>query len=99
MSMPATPSAAPSWRTPLVVILAGCVISLIAFGPRSATGLFMQPISDANGRGRDVFALAFALQNLLWGVGQPFAGAIADRLRHGAGDVRRRACSMRLVLC
>jgi MFS family permease len=68
-----------SWRTPLVVILAGCVISLIAFGPRSATGLFMQPISDANGWGRDVFALAFALQNLLWGIGQPFAGAIADR--------------------
>ena len=42
-------------------------------------GLFMQPVSDANGWGRDVFALAFALQNLLWGVGQPFAGAIADR--------------------
>ena len=68
-----------SWRTPLVVVLAGCVISLIAFGPRSATGLFMQPISEANGWGRDVFALAFALQNLLWGIGQPFAGAIADR--------------------
>jgi MFS family permease len=69
----------PSWRTPLIVILCGCVISLISFGPRSATGLFMQPVSDANGWGRDVFALAFALQNLLWGVGQPFAGAIADR--------------------
>ncbi len=39
----------------------------------------MQPISEANGWGRDVFALAFAVQNLLWGVGQPFAGAIADR--------------------
>jgi MFS family permease len=55
------------------------VISLITFGPRSATGLFMQPVSEANGWGRDVFALAFAVQNLLWGVGQPFAGAIADR--------------------
>jgi MFS family permease len=68
-----------SWRTPLIVILAGCVISMISFGPRSATGLFMQPISDANGWGRDVFALAFAVQNLLWGLGQPIAGAIADR--------------------
>ena len=79
MSMPVPPTARPSWRTPLIVILSGCVISMIAFGPRSATGLFMQPISDANGWGRDVFALGFALQNLLWGVGQPFAGAIADR--------------------
>lgn len=81
--MPEISSAAPSgrlpWRTPLIVILAGCVISLITFGPRSAMGLFMQPVSDANGWGRDVFALAFAVQNLLWGIGQPIAGAIADR--------------------
>jgi MFS family permease len=39
----------------------------------------MQPVSAANGWGRDVFALAFAVQNLLWGIGQPIAGAIADR--------------------
>jgi MFS family permease len=39
----------------------------------------MQPVSEANGWGRDVFALAFAVQNLLWGLGQPIAGAIADR--------------------
>lgn len=68
-----------TWRTPLIVILAGCAISPISFGPRSATGLFMQPVSEANGWGRDVFALAFAVQNLLWGLGQPVAGAIADR--------------------
>jgi MFS family permease len=68
-----------SWRTPLIVILCGCAISMITFGPRSATGLFMQPISDANGWGRDVFALAFAIRNLLWGLGQPIAGAVADR--------------------
>jgi MFS family permease len=68
-----------SWRTPLIIILCGCVISLVTFGPRSAAGLFMQPISEAHGWGRDVFALAFAFQNLLWGLGQPFAGAIADR--------------------
>lgn len=72
-------AASVGWRTPLIVILAGCAISLISFGPRSATGLFMQPISDAHGWGRDVFALAFAFQNLLWGIGQPIAGAIADR--------------------
>jgi MFS family permease len=42
-------------------------------------GLFMTPISGTNGWGRDVFGLAIALQNLVWGIGQPFAGAIADR--------------------
>src|SRR2546423_5882564 len=67
------------WRTPAIIILCGCLISLIGFGPRSAFGFFLTPMSAANGWGRDVFALAFALQNLLWGIGQPFAGAVADR--------------------
>ena len=68
-----------TWRTPAVIILCGCLISLIGFGPRSTFGFFLTPMSAANGWGRDVFALAFALQNLLWGIGQPFAGAVADR--------------------
>ena len=68
-----------TWHTPAVIILCGCLISLIGFGPRSAFGFFLTPMSAANGWGRDVFALAFALQNLLWGIGQPFAGAVADR--------------------
>lgn len=68
-----------TWRTPAVIILCGCLISLIGFGPRSAFGFFLTPMSAANGWGRDVFALAFAIQNLLWGIGQPFAGAVADR--------------------
>ncbi len=67
------------WRTPTVIILCGCLIALLGFGPRSSFGFFLAPMSQANGWGRDVFALAFALQNLLWGIGQPFAGAIADR--------------------
>ncbi|MGE3145749.1 MAG: MFS transporter [Pseudorhodoplanes sp.] len=68
-----------SWRTPAVVIICGCVLALISFGPRSALGFFLTPLSQTNGWGREVFALALALQNLLWGVGQPFAGALADR--------------------
>jgi MFS family permease len=67
------------WRTPAVIIVCGCLISLLGFGPRSSFGFFLTPMSQANGWGRDVFALAFALQNLLWGIGQPFAGAVADR--------------------
>src|SRR3954464_1864579 len=67
------------WRTPAVIIVCGCLIALLGFGPRSSFGFFLTPMSQANGWGRDVFALAFALQNLLWGIGQPFAGAVADR--------------------
>jgi len=67
------------WRTPFVIILCGCTIALLSFGPRSAVGQFLTPMSVENGWGRDVFSFALAIQNLLWGVGQPFAGAIADR--------------------
>ena len=68
-----------TWRTPLVIIACGCAIGLLGFGPRSALGFFMQPMSREFAWGRDVFGLALAVQNLLWGLGQPFAGAIADR--------------------
>jgi len=67
------------WRTPLVIVICGCLIAMISFGPRSALGFFLTPLSQANHWGRDVFAFALAIQNLLWGVGQPVAGAIADR--------------------
>ena len=68
-----------TWRTPALVIGFGSLIALIAFGPRSTLGFFLTPMSSANHWGRDVFAFALALQNLLWGVGQPFAGFLADR--------------------
>src|SRR5690606_30254066 len=51
----------------------------LTFGPRSSAGFIMQPMSTDFAWGRDVFAFAFAIQNLLWGVGQPIAGALADR--------------------
>ena len=68
-----------TWRTPLVVLICGCLIGMISFGPRSAFGFFLTPMSAANGWGRDVFGLAIAIEMLLWGAGQPFAGALADR--------------------
>src|SRR5262245_11398365 len=67
------------WRTPLVVIVCGCLISMIGFGPRSALGFFLTPMSNAQGWGRDVFALSVAMQTLLYGAAQPFSGALADR--------------------
>jgi MFS family permease len=68
-----------AWRTPLVILVCGCLIGLLGFGPRSAFGFFLGPMSNANGWGRDVFALALAIEMLLWGATQPFAGALADR--------------------
>jgi MFS family permease len=82
--MAITSSSAPSvssigWRLPIVLVLCGCAISVLTFGPRSSLGFFLTPLSQTNGWGRDVFALALAIQNLLWGLGQPIAGAIADK--------------------
>ncbi len=68
-----------NWRTPAVILVCGCLIGTIAFGPRAGLGFFLTPMSAAHGWGRDVFALAMGLQMLLWGIGQPFAGALADR--------------------
>ncbi len=68
-----------AWRTPLVILVCGCLIGLLGFGPRSTFGFFLGPMSNANGWGRDVFALALAIEMLLWGATQPFAGALADR--------------------
>src|SRR5690349_614316 len=79
------PTAAPgapvigSWRTPVLIIGFGCLIGMMSFGPRSTLGFFLTPMSSANHWGRDVFAFALALQNLLWGIGQPLGGIIADR--------------------
>lgn len=64
---------------PMLVIVCGCLIAMIAFGVRSTMGLFTAPVTEANGWGRETFALAMALQNLIWGVAQPFAGAFADK--------------------
>jgi MFS family permease len=68
-----------AWRTPLVILLCGCLIGLLGFGSRSTFGFFLTPVTEANGWGRDVFSLAVAIQMLLWGATQPFAGALADR--------------------
>src|SRR6516164_2729463 len=67
------------WRTPTFVVGCGCLIALLSFGPRSALGQFLTPLSVSGHWGRDVFSGAVAIQNLLWGIGQPFAGAVADR--------------------
>jgi hypothetical protein len=58
---------------------------MLALGIRQSFGLFLRPMSMDLGWGRETFSFAIALQNLVWGLAMPFAGAIADR--HGAGRV------------
>jgi MFS family permease len=67
------------------VLACAALILMLAMGVRQTMGLFMPQMTVANGWTRDEFAFAIALQNILWGVFVPFAGAIADRF--GAGRV------------
>lgn len=71
---------AKSWQTPWVVILGGCLISLIGFGARSSYGLYLGPITQELGWTRETFAFAMALQNLFWGMMLPLSGMLADRI-------------------
>src|SRR5260370_1617667 len=68
-----------NWRTPTVVLVCGGLILMLALGTRQSFGLFLRPISMDLGWGRETFSFAIALQNLVWGLAMPFAGAIADR--------------------
>jgi MFS family permease len=74
IALPASP-----WRSPVFIITIGCLIAMIGFGIRSVFGLFLEPMTLANGWDRQTFALAMAIQNLVWGLGVPVAGALADR--------------------
>lgn len=66
--------------SPLTVLWCGAFIMTIALGIRHSFGLFLQPMSLSNEWGREVFAFSIAMQNLVWGVAQPFVGRMADRL-------------------
>ena len=61
------------------LILSACLLLLLSFGYRSSFGLFVKPITAANGWGREVISVALALQNLFWGIFAVFAGGMADR--------------------
>jgi len=66
-------------RAMLVVMGAGCLLLFLSFGTRASFGLFLQPVSSELGWGREVFALAIAIQNIVLGAAQPFISAFADR--------------------
>ena len=66
------------FRFPLLVWL-GIGTLIISLGIRQSFGIFMMPISEHFGTGREFFSFAIALQNLLFGVFQPFVGMAADK--------------------
>ncbi|AIR91725.1 MFS transporter [Pseudomonas cremoricolorata] len=68
------------WRSSGWVLLGAALILALSLGIRHGFGLFLAPMSADFGWGRGTFALAIALQNLIWGLAQPFSGALADRL-------------------
>lgn len=77
----------PSHGIPAIRTLLACsaAILIVSMGVRHAFGLFMPYMSTEYGWGREVFAFAMGLQNLMWGVAQPFAGLLGDR--HGSHRV------------
>src|SRR4051812_15629330 len=85
MTRPAAPSSAiptsgnATWRTPVVALWCGGAMLTLALGIRHGFGLFLQPMSADLHWGRETFALAMAVQNLMWGLTQPFTGMLADR--------------------
>ena len=67
------------WRTPTVVLVCGGLILTLSMGIRHGFGLFLQPMTADLHWGRETFALAMAVQNLVWGATLPFAGMLADK--------------------
>ncbi|MBZ0161372.1 MAG: MFS transporter [Notoacmeibacter sp.] len=73
-----TRAAATASRLPILIVICGCIIAAMGFGPRSAMGFFQLPMLEEKGWDRTTFGLAMAIQNIFWGFGQPVFGAIAD---------------------
>lgn len=72
-------------RSPWTVILVGATIVTLAMGVRQSFGLFLPQMGAALDISRSSFGLAIAIQNLVFGLAQPFIGALADK--HGAGRI------------
>lgn len=72
-------------RSPWIVIACAAFIVTLSMGTRQSFGLFLPQMGSALSIGRADFGLALAIQNLVWGLAQPWIGALADR--HGAGRI------------
>src|SRR5271166_4835960 len=66
-------------RNPWLVTLAAAGILMVTMGARQTLGLFVSPLNSSTGLGITTISLALAVAQLMWGVIQPVAGALADR--------------------
>ena len=82
MSVPSSPRPALPWTT---IVLAAATVAAVGMGIRQTMGLFLKPMTMELGIGREDFAIAIAIANLVWGFAAPFTGGIADKF--GAGRV------------
>jgi predicted MFS family arabinose efflux permease len=81
-----TPMAAKQTRRPLwLIVLACATIAAIGMGLRQVMGLYLKPVTDLLGIGREAFGLAIAIANIVWGLAAPFVGAVSDK--YGTGRV------------
>jgi predicted MFS family arabinose efflux permease len=76
---PQTIQRSPWYFLPTMVLIAGCIVAIVNFGLRSTLGLFTAPITEFHQWPRETYSFAIALQNLVWGIMTPVAGALADK--------------------
>ena len=62
-----------------LILMASAFLVVVTLGIRQSFGLFLLPVTEAMGTGREAFSLAMAMQNLVWGLASPIAGAMADK--------------------
>ena len=79
MSMTQSDQSAANFRRAVIVLICASVILLVGNGIRTSFGLLLVPMTTDLGWSRESFSLALAIQNIMWGVSQPLAGAYADK--------------------
>lgn len=77
--IPASSASRRWWREPVAIVVAGGLVMGLSLGVRYVQGLFQLSVVSDRGWTREAFAFAMAIQNLAWGVAQPFTGMVADR--------------------
>jgi len=73
------PSPVPFWKSPVFVLVCATAIVFLSYGSRQSFGVYLRPMSESFGWGRESLSLVFGTQALIYGLSAPFVGAIADR--------------------
>ena len=78
LTTPSSPSA-PFWKSPIFVLACATGIIFLSYGSRQSFGIYLRPITDEFGWGRESLSLVLGTQALIYGLSAPFVGAIADK--------------------